>query len=68
MVLMKALTNANVMFQTQVYPDENHALSGVKTHLYNTMETFWDDCFQLNTVYEDIGLRRRKIVKQNNKK
>ncbi|XP_054168266.1 dipeptidyl peptidase 4-like isoform X2 [Oppia nitens] len=65
MVLMKALTNANVMFQTQVYPDENHSLSGVKPHLYQTMETFWDECFQTETFVEDIGLRRRRVVKQS---
>ena len=40
--LMKALTQAGVLFQTQVYPDKNHQLSGVKTtrHLYNTMIKF----------------------------
>jgi hypothetical protein len=64
MILMKALTDANVMFQTQVYPDENHALPGVKLHLYQTMESFWDECFQLDSAFEEIGLRRRRIMKQ----
>ena len=63
MTLIKALNQANVIFQMQVYPDENHALSGVSLHLYNRMESFWNECFQMDSYVEEIGLRRRRIVK-----
>lgn len=68
MTLIKALNQANVMFQTQIYPDENHALGGVSVHLYNRMEQFWNECFQMDSYVEEIGLRRRRIVKSNNSK
>lgn len=64
MTLIKALNQANVMFQTQIYPDENHGLPGVSLHLYNRMENFWQECFQMETYIEEIGLRRRRIVKK----
>lgn len=63
MALIKALNHANVMFQTQIYPDENHALPGVSLHLYSKMESFWSECFQMDSYVEEIGLRRRRIVK-----
>ena len=35
------------MFVLQIYTDENHALSGVREHLYNTLENFLGkDCFR----------------------
>lgn len=44
-MLMKALIVAGLSFQTQVYPDHNHSLYGVKNHLHSTMEAFLDECF-----------------------
>ena len=40
--LMKALTEAGILFQSQIYADKNHQLSGDKTtiHLYRTMTKF----------------------------
>ncbi|XP_055942406.1 inactive dipeptidyl peptidase 10-like [Argiope bruennichi] len=47
MMLIKALTNAGVLFRTQIYPDEKHALVNVKMHLYQTMEDFLEyTCFK----------------------
>ena len=63
-MLMKALAQGNVLYQTQVYPDENHALPGVKLHLYRTMEAFLDECFQLDASHDEVGLRRRRIIRQ----
>ncbi|GIY44202.1 venom dipeptidyl peptidase 4, partial [Caerostris extrusa] len=45
LMLMKAITDAGVMYHAQVYPDESHSLSNVKSHLYRTMESFLDNCF-----------------------
>ncbi|ESO02216.1 hypothetical protein HELRODRAFT_161459 [Helobdella robusta] len=48
MRLMKALAEAKVMFQSQIYPDKNHMLGGRSTtkHLYKTMVNFLkDDCW-----------------------
>ena len=28
----------------QIYPDENHGLSGVLPHLHSTMENFFTEC------------------------
>lgn len=47
-MLSKALTDAGVLFRMQVYPDETHALSNVKMHLYRTMDDFLDQCFTDN--------------------
>lgn len=55
---MKALSSQNVIYSTQVYPDENHSLAGVTRHLYTTMEEFISNCFSLDVIYDDVGLRR----------
>ncbi|XP_022241764.1 dipeptidyl peptidase 4-like [Limulus polyphemus] len=47
MILIKALTDAEVLFQTQIYPDENHNLANVPLHFYQTMEAFFDQCFNI---------------------
>jgi len=58
---MKYLSRKNILFQSQVYPDENHALFSVKPHLYGTMENFINDCFDLDSGVDDVvGLRRRR--------
>lgn len=46
MVLAKALTNNGVLFKQQIYPDEGHALGGVKRHLYRSMTLFLEECFK----------------------
>ncbi|XP_054706739.1 inactive dipeptidyl peptidase 10-like [Uloborus diversus] len=44
-MFMKALTEEGVLFQTQIYTDENHSLKNVKRHMYRTMEDFLTKCF-----------------------
>lgn len=56
MMLTKALIQANVVFRTQMYPDENHSLASVKRHLYESMEDFLGECFR-HEQKEEIGLR-----------
>uniref|UniRef100_A0A646QBZ2 Venom dipeptidyl peptidase 4 n=1 Tax=Hemiscolopendra marginata TaxID=943146 RepID=A0A646QBZ2_9MYRI len=56
MLLVKALTKENVIFRTQVYPDESHALSSVRKHLYLSIEEFLNDCFHEDTK-EQVGLQ-----------
>ncbi|XP_076351079.1 LOW QUALITY PROTEIN: dipeptidyl peptidase 4-like [Tachypleus tridentatus] len=56
MILMKALTDAGVLFQTQIYPDENNILEHVSLHLYQTMEAFLDQCFDIPR--KDVGLQK----------
>lgn len=46
MALVKALSDAGVLFRQQMYPDESHSLGGVKKHLYRSMGQFFDDCFR----------------------
>ncbi|XP_074601842.1 prolyl endopeptidase FAP-like [Brevipalpus obovatus] len=63
MLLMKLLQKQNILFRSQIYPDQNHALPTVTRHLYRTMEAFLKECFNLETVYEEVGLQRRRIVR-----
>lgn len=60
MLLMKSLTDHNIIYETQVYPDQNHGLSGVKLHLYKLMESFWEDCFKIYNP-ETSNLQRKRI-------
>ncbi|GFY74747.1 venom dipeptidyl peptidase 4 [Trichonephila inaurata madagascariensis] len=44
-MFMKALTEEGVLFQTQIYTDENHSFKNVCRHMYRTMEDFFTKCF-----------------------
>ncbi|XP_054275243.1 inactive dipeptidyl peptidase 10-like [Macrosteles quadrilineatus] len=58
MVLARALSQAGIIYRQQIYPDESHALSGVKKHLYRSMANFLDDCFRKQVPPElKAGLR-----------
>uniref|UniRef100_A0A1W7RAN4 Venom dipeptidyl peptidase 4 n=1 Tax=Hadrurus spadix TaxID=141984 RepID=A0A1W7RAN4_9SCOR len=50
MMLMKALTDAGVIYRAQIYPDENHDLANVKFHFYLTMEDFLEQCFRTEEI------------------
>ena len=54
MLLMKAMTEANIPFRLQLYPDGDHSLLEEQVHLYKTMEEFFAKCFQLTEDNEDI--------------
>lgn len=47
MMLSKALEQKDILFRQQSYPDEEHGLSGVRPHLYHTLEDFLEECFNL---------------------
>ncbi|XP_015793889.1 prolyl endopeptidase FAP isoform X2 [Tetranychus urticae] len=64
MLLMRALQRNSIMFHSMIYPDQNHELPQVHRHLYRTIESFLCECFDLGTVYEEVGLRRRRIIKK----
>ena len=36
-----------IFFFFQSYPDEEHALAGVRPHLYHSLEKFLDECYDL---------------------
>ena len=48
MLLTKALQQADIQYEEHAYPDQNHALRGVSSFLYHSMDSFWRDCFQLD--------------------
>ena len=50
MFLLKALELANIPFQQQSFPDENHGLGGVSRFLYSSFDVFWSDCFGYKIV------------------
>jgi dipeptidyl-peptidase-4 len=46
MILSRALERADILFRQQSYPDESHGLSGVRPHLYHSLENFlFEECF-----------------------
>ncbi|XP_075211314.1 dipeptidyl peptidase 4 omega [Lycorma delicatula] len=47
MMLAKILEQNDILFRQQNYPDEEHGLSGVRSHLYHTLEQFLNECFLL---------------------
>ncbi|XP_035208378.1 inactive dipeptidyl peptidase 10-like [Stegodyphus dumicola] len=62
-MFMKALIEEGVLFQSQLYPDEDHSLSNVRRHLYRTMEGFLNECFYIQRKDEYENTRVHKDVK-----
>ncbi|XP_066907561.1 inactive dipeptidyl peptidase 10 [Halyomorpha halys] len=56
--LARALSAAGVIYQHQIYPDENHSLSGVKKHMLKSLVNFFHACFKKQVPQESkAGLR-----------
>ncbi|KAK9510889.1 hypothetical protein O3M35_005573 [Rhynocoris fuscipes] len=54
----RALSNAGIVYSQQIYPDENHSLSGVKRHLYRSLGNFFNNCFRKQVPQQSkAGLR-----------
>lgn len=47
MALGKALAMKDVPYREVVYPDETHSLSGISSHLYHTIDKFFEKCLKL---------------------
>ncbi|XP_046809114.1 venom dipeptidyl peptidase 4 isoform X2 [Lucilia cuprina] len=45
MILAKNLERHDILFKQISYPDEDHALAGVRPHLYHSLDRFFGDCF-----------------------
>ncbi|XP_037957263.1 venom dipeptidyl peptidase 4-like [Teleopsis dalmanni] len=45
MILAKNLERYDILFKQISYPDEDHGLSGVRPHLYHSLDRFFGDCF-----------------------
>lgn len=45
MLLAQALTEKSILHRQQFYPNAFHDLEEVKGHLYDTMSTFFEECF-----------------------
>ncbi|XP_033243941.1 dipeptidyl aminopeptidase-like protein 6 isoform X1 [Drosophila miranda] len=45
LILVRALVDQQVKFRHQVYPDEDHAIGRSLSHVYKTMEWYFDECF-----------------------
>ncbi|XP_069158727.1 venom dipeptidyl peptidase 4 isoform X2 [Procambarus clarkii] len=63
MMLAKALVDEGVLFQQMTYADENHGLTGVKAHLYRTMNKFLSDCYRpsIKELYFLIKKKKTEI-------
>nr|CAD7453872.1 unnamed protein product [Timema tahoe] len=46
MTIARSLQLADILFNQQSYPDENHSLGGVSLHVYHALDAFWTKCFQ----------------------
>ncbi|XP_075159840.1 dipeptidyl peptidase 4 omega isoform X2 [Haematobia irritans] len=52
MILAKNLERHDILFKQISYPDEDHALAGVRPHLYHSLDRFFGECFaQKRMVY-----------------
>ncbi|KAM7358770.1 dipeptidyl peptidase 4 omega isoform 3-T6 [Cochliomyia hominivorax] len=45
MILAKNLERHDILFKQISYPDEDHALAGVRPHLYHSLDRFFGECF-----------------------
>ncbi|XP_050526616.1 venom dipeptidyl peptidase 4-like isoform X2 [Daktulosphaira vitifoliae] len=45
MMLSNVLEHKVVLFRQQTYPDEAHGLNSVRPHVYQTIGSFFNDCF-----------------------
>ncbi|XP_017869836.1 PREDICTED: inactive dipeptidyl peptidase 10 [Drosophila arizonae] len=45
LMLVRALVDQQVKFRHQVYPDEDHTITRSLSHVYKTMEWYFDECF-----------------------
>jgi len=59
MRLIKELTHEGILYQSQIYPDQSHALLGVGLHLHRSMESFFDECFDLKKLDKFPSGRRK---------
>ncbi|KAG8180137.1 hypothetical protein JTE90_028724 [Oedothorax gibbosus] len=63
LMFIKSLVNEDVLFQTQIYPDEDHLLSNVRRHMFRTMEDFLNKCFFIESKDEYENTRVKKDIK-----
>lgn len=49
MLLVRALEQADVQFEQNSYPDENHGIRSLSRHLYHNMEIFLSQCFRFKS-------------------
>ncbi|GAB6033663.1 hypothetical protein CHUAL_013723 [Chamberlinius hualienensis] len=61
LLLSSALAEANVVFRSQVYPDENHGLYHVQKHLYLSLTDFLDQCFEVETKEKRVERAADKL-------
>ena len=45
MLLIRALELADIPFEQNSYPEENHGLGGVRKAVYHNFDRFWSKCF-----------------------
>eukprot|EP00095_Tigriopus_kingsejongensis_P009977 maker-scaffold17_size721972-snap-gene-5.18 protein:Tk09977 transcript:maker-scaffold17_size721972-snap-gene-5.18-mRNA-1 annotation:"hypothetical protein DAPPUDRAFT_307138" len=53
LMIIRALEEADILFQEHTYTDENHGIVGLRPHLYHTLTNFvLNDCFGRNQVVD----------------
>ncbi|CAH0556834.1 unnamed protein product [Brassicogethes aeneus] len=62
--LARALSEAGVLFRYQSYADEGHELTGVIEHVYRSMQSFFEECLNLDTEEKEKE-KRAKLEMEN---
>lgn len=65
MLYIKQLNLYNVMFQLQIYPDQDHGLNSVGRHVYTTFDKYITECFELNHNDQQSRKRMAKNINHN---
>ncbi|XP_019867490.1 inactive dipeptidyl peptidase 10 isoform X2 [Aethina tumida] len=63
--LSRALAESGVLFQYQSYADEGHELEGVIEHVYRSMQTFFEECLNLDTEEKEKEKRAKQEREEN---
>ncbi|GAU96755.1 hypothetical protein RvY_08152-2 [Ramazzottius varieornatus] len=48
----KALMKADILFKTQIYPDEDHSIRRLRFHLYHTLQEHFLTCFEREAQHD----------------
>lgn len=53
LMFTEAMQRADVYFQMNSFPDENHGIGGLSRFLYHSHDRFWSECFGHESVIKD---------------
>lgn len=66
-LIKEKMAHGGFIHQIQLYPDEDHSLSNVQAHVYQTIEAFLDHCFYHNRGVTTKYIQKSKFDKPKSK-